>query len=136
MTDLLIKLFVKKNTSPEKHREAYGALSSTVGICVNLLLSAIKLFAGIFSGSMAIIADALNNLSDSGTSVMTMVSFKISSKPADKDHPFGHARMEYITSMILSFIIMLVGFELFISSGEILLGITEGNELDFSLLPK
>jgi len=138
MTELLIRLFVKKrkaSASDTKERAAYGTLSSAVGISVNFLLSLVKVFAGLLSGSVAIIADAFNNLSDAGTSVMTMVSFKISSKPADKDHPFGHARMEYITSMILSFVILLVGLELLFGSGKILFGIEESTVGNISLLP-
>lgn len=129
MTNLLIKLFIKNSadTNDPKSRKSYGTLSSAVGITTNIILALIKAFAGLLSGSVAIIADAFNNLSDAGTSVMTMVSFKISSKPADKDHPFGHARMEYITSMILSFIIMLVGFELMKSSAGILFGTEESS---------
>lgn len=130
MTKLLIKLFVKKHTnkSDETVRQGYGTLSSIVGIVVNFLLAGIKIFAGILSGSVAIIADAFNNLSDSGTSVITLISFKLSSKPADKEHPYGHARIEYIASMIVSFIILLVGAELLLDSAKTLLGVGEGGE--------
>lgn len=130
MTKLLIKLFVKNHTnkSDETVRQGYGTLSSIVGIVVNFLLAGIKIFAGILSGSVAIIADAFNNLSDSGTSVITLISFKLSSKPADKEHPYGHARIEYIASMIVSFIILLVGAELLLDSAKTLLGVGEGGE--------
>ncbi|MBR2354160.1 MAG: cation transporter [Clostridia bacterium] len=114
MTLLLTKIFIK-NASDLKDpnvRRAYGTLSGTVGIVLNLLLSAIKLLAGVLSGSIAITADALNNLSDAGSQVITLLSFKMASKPADRDHPFGHARMEYIASMIVSFLILTVGVEL------------------------
>ena len=114
MTDLLIKLFVKDHTRPEDVavRERYGVFSSIVGIITNLILAALKLVAGILSFSIAIVADALNNLSDAGSSIISFVSFKIAAKPADKEHPFGHARIEYVSSMIVSFLILLVGFEL------------------------
>lgn len=127
MTKLLTKLFVKnyKNTSDPTVRKSYGTLSSVVGIIINLILAAIKILAGILSGSVAIIADAFNNLSDSGTSVITLISFKLSSKPADKEHPYGHARIEYIASMVVSFIILLVGAELLLDSGKTLLGVGE-----------
>lgn len=127
MTKLLTKLFVKnyKNTSDPTVRKSYGTLSSVVGIIINIILAAIKILAGILSGSVAIIADAFNNLSDSGTSVITLISFKLSSKPADKEHPYGHARIEYIASMVVSFIILLVGAELLLDSGKTLLGIGE-----------
>lgn len=92
-------------------RSKSGTLAALFGILLNLLLAALKLAAGIISSSAAITADALNNLTDSGTSLVTLVGFKLSAKPADKSHPFGHARMEYITAMIISFIIALVGFE-------------------------
>ncbi|MBQ8303157.1 MAG: cation transporter [Clostridia bacterium] len=125
MINLLAKLFIKnyKNTSDPVVRKSYGTLSSVVGIIINFLLALAKLFIGLFSKSVAIMADAFNNLSDSGTSVITLLSFKVSSKPADKEHPFGHARMEYIASMIVSFVIMLVGAELLLDSGKTLLGL-------------
>ena len=118
MTDLLIKMFVKDHTEPDKTevRERYGVFSSIVGIIVNIILAGIKLIAGILSFSIAITADALNNLSDAGSSLISFVSFKIAAKPADKEHPFGHARIEYVSSMIVSFLILLVGFELMTSS--------------------
>ena len=127
MTKLLTLLFIKDrdNVSNPTVRKKYGSLSSIVGVIVNLILASFKIFAGIISGSVAIIADAFNNLSDSGTSLITLISFKLSSKPADKEHPFGHARIEYIASMVVSFIILLVGAELLIDSGKNLLGIGE-----------
>lgn len=118
MTDFLIKLFVKDHDRPNDPsvREKYGVFSSIVGIITNLILAAIKLIAGILSSSIAIIADALNNFSDAGSSIISFVSFKIAAKPADKEHPFGHARIEYVSSMIVSFLILIVGFELMTSS--------------------
>jgi cation diffusion facilitator family transporter len=130
MTKLLGRLFIKnyQNTSDPEVRKKYGTLSSVVGIIINLLLAIFKLLCGVLAHSVAIMADAFNNLSDSGTSVITLISFKISSRPADKEHPFGHARMEYIASMIVSFVIMLVGAELLMDSGKTLLGLSEGKE--------
>ena len=114
MTELLSKLFVKNYKSPDlpSVRKSYGTMASIVGIVLNVLLSAFKLFAGIITASVAITADALNNLSDAGASGISLISFKLSAKPADREHPFGHARIEYIASMIVSFIILLVGFEM------------------------
>lgn len=134
MTNLLAKIFIKNssNTNDPTVRKNYGTLSSIVGITVNFILAAFKMLAGLLSGSVAIIADAFNNLCDSGTSVITLISFKISSKPADKEHPFGHARIEYIASMIVSFIILLVGAELLLDSGKTLLGIGEAKNTDIT----
>ena len=114
MTSLFLKRFIKdeKSLRDPATRRACGTAVSVVGILANLLLSAIKLLAGLLSGSIAITADAVNNLSDAGSQVVSLISFKISAKPADRDHPFGHARMEYVASMIVSFLILLVGFEL------------------------
>ena len=136
MTDLLLKIFVKdyENSEDPATRKRCGTLASVVGIAVNFLLAAIKLVAGLLSASVAIIADAVNNMSDAGSSAITLVSFKLSAKPADKDHPFGHARIEYIASMIVSFIILLVGAELLISSGETLLGLSEEKSTEISTL--
>ena len=130
MTKLLGRLFIKnyENTTDPSVRKAYGTLSSVVGIIINLILAIFKLLCGILSNSVSIMADAFNNLSDSGTAVITLISFKISSRPADKEHPFGHARMEYIASMIVSFIIMLVGAELLLDSGKTLLGLSDKKE--------
>lgn len=136
MTELLSKIFVKnhKDTKNPSVRKSYGTLSSFVGIFVNLLLSAIKLVLGLLTASAAIIADALNNLSDAGSSIITLVSFKLSSKPADRDHPFGHARIEYIASLAVAFLILLVGFETIMSSFGVLFGISESEAPSFSLV--
>ena len=114
MTHLLCKLFVKNREDVKNPtvRRSYGTMVSVVGILANLLLSAIKLLAGLLSGAISVMADALNNLSDAGSQVVSLISFKISAKPADRDHPFGHARIEYVASMIVSFLVLLVGFEL------------------------
>lgn len=114
MTNLLIKLFVKdsKNTSDPAVRKRYGYLGAFTGIVLNILLFLGKLIAGILSGGISVIADAFNNLSDAGSSIMTFVGFKMAGMPADSEHPYGHGRMEYVSGIIISFIIMMMGFEL------------------------
>lgn len=136
MTEILSKIFVKdhKNIKSSKVRSRYGTFSSVVGIIVNSILASIKLLAGILSGSVAIIADAINNFSDAGSSLVSFVSFKIAAKPADRDHPFGHARIEYVASLIVSFLILSVGFDLFSESGSNIIGLNEISPLDFSTL--
>lgn len=134
MTELLSRLFVKnyKDVDNETVRKSYGSMSGFVGVGVNAILAALKLFVGIMTASVAVIADALNNLSDAGSSVITFVSFKLSAKPADRDHPFGHARIEYIASMVISFLILLVGFETISNSLSVLVGISAANSVSFS----
>ena len=136
MTKLLTKIFIKDYNTPTDPcvRKKFGTLSSCVGIAVNFILALMKLCAGLLSNSVAIIADALNNLSDAGASCITFISFKLSSKPADKDHPFGHARMEYIASMIVSFLIMLVGFELLMDSCGSLIFPDSAKKIDTTLV--
>ena len=123
MSNLLIRLFVKnyKDVKDNKVRSSYGTLGSVVGIICNLLLSVIKITVGSLAGSISIIADGLNNLSDMGSSVITMLGFKLANKPADSDHPFGHGRMEYISAFIVSTLILIVGFELLKSSANALI---------------
>ena len=120
MTELLSRLFVRDrdNTSDPIVRLRYGTMVSIVSMLCNFLLAVLKFLIGTLVGSIAITADAVNNLSDSGSSLVSFVSFRIAAKPADHDHPFGHARIEYVASMIVSFLILLVGAELLISSGE------------------
>ena len=118
MTELLSRLFVKNHkdaTSPAV-RTAYGTMVSITGIILNLILFASKFIVGTLFGAISIVGDAVNNLSDAGTQIISLISFRIAAKPADREHPFGHARIEYVTSMIVSFLVMLVGFELFKSS--------------------
>lgn len=117
MTELLSK-FIKnrENVSDPAVRRAYGTMAGAVGVVVNLILFAGKLTAGTLSGAISITADAFNNLSDAGSQIISLVSFKISAKPADRGHPFGHARIEYVASMIVSFLVLLVGYELFTES--------------------
>lgn len=114
MTALLIKLFVKNHTDTKSldTRTRYGNLGSAVGICANVLLSALKIVIGIIGGVLSVTADGFNNLADAGSSVVTFIGFKLANKPADRDHPFGHGRMEYISAFVISFLILLVGFEL------------------------
>ena len=117
MTDLLINLFIKdKNVKDTKVRTKYGTLSSITGIIVNFILSIVKVVIGIISNSMSIISDGLNNITDAGSSVITMIGFKMSQKKVDNDHPWGHGRMEYISAFIVDILIVLVGIELFKSS--------------------
>ncbi|MBE6576848.1 MAG: cation transporter [Ruminococcaceae bacterium] len=131
MINLLAKLFIKDkdNIKDPKVRHAYGMLMSIVGIVTNLVLSMLKLVFGTLCGSIAVTADALNNLSDAGSQIISLISFKISSKPADRDHPFGHARIEYVASMIVSFLVLLVGWELM---SESIAKIIEPVKADFS----
>ena len=113
-------------------RQKYGTMSGIVGICANLVLSAFKFAVGFITSSVAIMADSMNNLSDAGSSIVSLVSFKLSAKPADRDHPFGHARIEYVASMVVSFLILLVGFEMLTDSLGMIFGLSESNVPDFS----
>ena len=118
MTNFLIQLFIKDKDKVDDNevRGKYAMLSSITGIVVNILLSVFKLIIGIIANSMSIISDALNNVSDAGSSIITMVGFKMSQKKVDSDHPWGHGRMEYITALFVDILIILVGFELLQSS--------------------
>ena len=118
MTNFLIKTFIpdKDNVENQSVRGKYTVLSSITGIIVNVLLSIFKIIIGIIANSMSIISDGLNNVSDAGSSIVTMVGFKMSQKKVDNDHPWGHGRMEYITALIVDILIILVGFELFQNS--------------------
>lgn len=108
---MLEKVFIKnyKDVKNEKVRKAYGIMCSTIGIVSNILLSIAKLIIGFISGSISIIADGIDNLSDSASSVVTLIGFKLASLPADSEHPFGHERIEYISGMIVSILILLIG---------------------------
>lgn len=118
MVELLARLLIKDReyTERPKVREAYGALCGMLGIILNLILFGIKYVAGTLSGSIAIIADGMNSLSDAGSSVITLLGFKMAGKKPDPEHPFGHGRMEYLSGLAVSFIILMMGFELFQSS--------------------
>ncbi len=120
MTNLLIKLFIKdsENTSSESVRIKYGMLSGITGILLNIVLSVFKMIFGALTKSVSIIADGANNIFDAVSSVISMVGFKISGKPADKEHPFGHGRIEYISALTLAFVILIMGFELIKTSVE------------------
>ncbi len=133
MTNVLIRFFIKgyENIDNPQVRENYGKFASIVGIATNLLLFIIKIIAGLLFNSISIVADAVNNLSDSASSVVTLVGFKISGKPADEKHPYGHARMEYISGLIVSFIIIFLGLQLIISSVD---KIKDPLTAEFSLL--
>ncbi len=120
MTDLLSKIFVKnrENLQSPKVRSAYAMLASITGIILNFLLFVGKLLLGIFTASVAVIADAFNNVTDAGSSVVAMLGFRLSSKHVDKEHPMGHGRMEYVTGFIVDVIIIFVGYELLTTSIE------------------
>lgn len=120
MIKLLSKIFIKNgdDVADQRVRSAYGYLCGAVGITLNILLFAGKLVAGTISGSVAVTADAFNNLSDAGSSLISLISFRLASQKPDPNHPFGHGRVEYIASLIISIIIILMGFELGKSSFE------------------
>ncbi|MBQ8015188.1 MAG: cation transporter [Clostridia bacterium] len=120
MTNLLIKLFVKdyKNTENENVRIRYGTLSGIVGIALNIILSVFKMIFGAITKSISIVADGANNIFDAISSVINLIGFKISGKPADDEHPFGHGRVEYISALTLAFFILIMGVELVKSSFE------------------
>ncbi len=118
MIQLLSRLFIKdhKNTAFTRVRQAYGILSGAVGIFLNIILFTGKLAAGMLSGSIAITADAFNNLSDAGSSVITLIGFKMSGQKPDPEHPFGHGRIEYISGLFVSVAVLIMAFELVKSS--------------------
>lgn len=118
MTDLLIRIFAGNNpdVTDVKVRGRYASIAGFTGIILNVLLFIGKLVLGILAGSVAIIADAFNNISDAGSSVVTLIGFRLAAKPVDKEHPLGHGRLEYISGFIVDMLIILVGFELLTSS--------------------
>lgn len=123
MVTLLAGLFIKdnKNTASPKVRQSYGVLCGAVGIGLNILLFIGKFFAGMLSNSISITADAFNNLSDAGSSLITLIGFKMSGQKPDPEHPFGHGRIEYLSGLFVSLAILIMGFELIKSSvGKIL----------------
>ena len=127
LSNFLVKRFVKnsENVSDVKVRESYANLAGIIGIITNSLLFLIKLSVGLLSNSVSILADAFNNLSDAASSIITIIGFKMANKPADAEHPFGHGRIEYITAMIVSFMVMLVGLQ-FVKTPFLLLLISIG----------
>lgn len=118
MISLLSRLLIKNHTDYENPqvRQSYGMLCGLVGICLNVLLCVGKYFAGTLSGSIAIVADSFNNLSDAGSSLVTLLGFRLAGKKPDPGHPYGHGRIEYISGFVVSFLILLMGFELAKSS--------------------
>ena len=118
MISLLSRLFIKnyKDYENAQVRRSYGTLCGSTGICLNILLFIGKYFAGTLSGSIAIVADSFNNLSDTGSSLITLLGFRLAGKKPDPDHPYGHGRIEYISGLIVAFLILLMGFELAKSS--------------------
>ena len=126
MTQLLLRLFIKnpEETQDTKTRTAIGSLSGIVGILCNLLLFTMKLLVGTLAASVSITADAMNNLSDATSSIVTLLGFKLAEKPADEDHPYGHARFEYLSGLGVAVMIIVIGFELAKSSVEKILNPT------------
>ena len=120
ISDFLVKTFIKnsENTKDKKVRSKYGFLGGIVGIITNLILFIIKFTVGMLVSSIAVTADAFNNLSDAASSVITIVGFKMANRPADKEHPFGHGRIEYLSALIVAFMVMLVGVQFVKSSFE------------------
>lgn len=145
MTELLINLFIKdkSDTVNSETRIKYGILSGVVGIVLNVILSVFKMVFGALTKSVSIIADGANNIFDAVSSVISMVGFKISGKPADKDHPFGYGRVEYVSALTLAFIIIMMGIELiktsidrFTNSEEVIFSVPAVVVLIFSILGK
>ena len=120
MTDLILRIFVRdhKNTEDPAVRDKCGRVAGAVGIATNFLLFLMKIIVGTVFHSVSVTADAVNNLTDSGSSVVTLIGFKMASKPADEKHPFGHARIEYLSGVIVSFIVIFLGLQLGMSSIE------------------
>lgn len=133
MINFLCNIFIKNNEdilNPTVRKE-YGALTGILGILNNVFLFLIKFFAGIITGAISITADAFNNLSDAGSSIITLIGFRMAEKPADSDHPYGHGRIEYISGLIIAIIIIIMGIELLKSSINKIINPTP---VDFSIL--
>ena len=130
MTTLLTKLFIKTPDAvgDVRVRSAYGTMVSIVCIVLNLLVAAGKIAVGALFGAISIMADGMNNLSDAGSSLVSLISFRMAAKPADREHPFGHARIEYVASLLVSVIIILVGWTLFRDSLETLIALLKSTE--------
>lgn len=131
---LLVKKFIKNSDDVKNKsvRESYGYLGGIIGIIINFILFIIKLSVGLFSNSISVIADAFNNLSDVGSSLITIFGFKLAGKPADKEHPFGHGRIEYISGLIVAFLVMFVGFQFISTSVD---RIKNPTNIKFALIP-
>lgn len=137
MINLFRKIFIKnyKDITNPKVRTAHGKMATIVGIVSNLVLFIAKLLIGIFSGSIAIIGDSFNNLTDMGSSIITLFGIHMANKPADEDHPYGHERIEYISSLFVSVIIIIIGFELFVESiTNFINGLTVPKEMNYSVI--
>lgn len=130
MTTLLIKTFIKnpEDVKDARVRSAYGTMVSVVCIVLNLLVAAGKIAMGALFGAISIMADGMNNLSDAGSSLVSLISFRMAAKPADREHPFGHARIEYVASLLVSVIIILVGWTLFTDSIGTLVELLQSTE--------
>ena len=130
MTTLLIKTFIKnpEDVKNVRVRSAYGTMVSVVCIVLNLLVAAGKIAVGALFGAISIMADGMNNLSDAGSSLVSLISFRMAAKPADREHPFGHARIEYVASLLVSVIIILVGWTLFTDSIGTLVELLQSTE--------
>ena len=133
MGKLLIRIFVKdhENTDDPRVRERYGKFAGVVGIVSNLILCIMKILIGLVSRSIAIIADGINNLADASSSIITLVGFKLASQPEDEDHPYGHARIEYLTGLFISIVIIVIGLQLLRTSIDKIL---HPEPLEFSCL--
>lgn len=133
MTKILYKLFIKnyEDTKNPKVREQYGKLAGAVGIVSNLFICILKITLGLFQNSIAVIADGINNLSDAASSIITLVGFKLAAMPEDENHPYGHARIEYLSGMIVSMVICFVGFQLLLTSFDKIL---HPQPIDFNYL--
>ncbi len=131
MITLLAKALGIENYAADKKRSAYGKLCGVVGIVLNIILFAGKFLAGVLSNSIAITADAFNNLSDAGSSVVTLIGFKLAEQKPDSEHPFGHGRMEYLSGLVVSAVILMMGFELVKDSIDKILHPTE---VEFSMV--
>lgn len=134
MTEFLVKLFVKdyEHTSKVSVRAAYGTLSAAVGIFCNVLLFVVKATVGVLIHSISVTADAFNNLSDAGSSILSLIGVKMAEKPADEEHPFGHGRMEYITALVVAFLVLQVGFTFF---KDAVSKILDPEQIRFQLVP-
>ncbi len=134
MTSFLIRLFIRRREDVQDAcvRLSYGNLAGITGIVCNVLLCAIKFFTGLFTGSISITADAVNNLSDASSGVITLLGFKLAGKPADPEHPYGHARMEYLAGLVVSFVILLIGVQL---AGESVQKILHPAAATFGIVP-
>ncbi|WP_050606516.1 cation diffusion facilitator family transporter [Clostridium niameyense] len=134
LSKFLVRNFIKnyKNVTDKEVRDSYGYLASIIGMLTNLFLFAIKFIVGLISNSIAVTADAFNNLSDAASSIITFLGFKLASKPADKEHPFGHGRIEYISGLLVSFMVLLVGIEFIKSSFNRILN---PSKINFEIIP-